>query len=162
FCLLALSAASLAAASLAAPPARAYCRTTTDSPNETKGYDPSVSGCYPNGKPIIWKNTSFTYALERGASRRIALADAQRAVDAAFARWQNAACSATDPTKHTRIRAQAAAAVEDAADDCGLRDCGTDVRDPLHVIVFRDDEWPHNDPGSTLALTTVTYGTVSG
>jgi hypothetical protein len=32
------------------------------------------------------------------------------------------------------------------------------VHDGQHVIVFRDDAWPHNDPANTLALTTVTFG----
>src|SRR5262249_51371510 len=31
-----------------------------------------------------------------------------------------------------------------------------------HVIVFRDDVWPHNDASNTLGLTTVTYDPDSG
>jgi MYXO-CTERM domain-containing protein len=52
--------------------------------------------------------------------------------------------------------------VEAATDDCGLVQCDPTVHDSLHVIVFDDAAWPHNDPNNTLALTTVTYGVDSG
>jgi MYXO-CTERM domain-containing protein len=49
-----------------------------------------------------------------------------------------------------------------AASDCGLVQCDPTFHDPQHVIVFDDTTWPHNDPNSTLALTTVTYGVDTG
>ena len=141
-------------------PAAAFCRTTTI--QEPSGYDPSVSGCWTEGTPIMWKSAPITYSLQASASRQVSFADATRVVDASFAKWKNADCSPTDPTNHPNLPILNAGATDAGLTDCGLRDCGTSVRDSLHVVIFRDDAWPHNDPNNTLALTTITFGNTSG
>jgi hypothetical protein len=90
----------------------------------------------------------------------VSLADATRLADLAFSAWTGAACS--DGPANIEASDQGTVSAEAAADDCGLVACDPTVHDALHVIVFDDTVWPHNDPNSTLALTTVTYGVESG
>ncbi|HTB75730.1 MAG TPA: matrixin family metalloprotease, partial [Polyangiaceae bacterium] len=44
------------------------------------------------------------------------------------------------------------------AADCGTTPCDPTQPGGYHLIVFRDSGWAYDDPTSTLALTTVTYG----
>jgi MYXO-CTERM domain-containing protein len=100
--------------------------------------------------------------MAAAASAQISLANAEPAMATAFAKWTNAACSTTDASKHPSIALHLEGTVDGAANDCGLVQCDPTVHDTEHVIVFRDDAWPHNDPNNTLALTTVTFGVNSG
>jgi hypothetical protein len=46
---------------------------------------------------------------------------------------------------------------------CAKVEYNTDTRvGNANVIIFRDDDWPHDDPTNTLALTTVTYNPSTG
>lgn len=156
--------------------AHAYCRTTTTA-LPASNYDPSLAGtCWTQGMPIAWPTGSdIPYSLAQAASVQVTLADATRVADAAFSAWNNTACpaslysvdagaaltSATDiPNVQTYDEGPSDA--ETVANDCGLIQCGSTVHDTHHIIVFRDTAWDHDDTNSTLALTTVTYGTNSG
>jgi hypothetical protein len=134
--------------------ASGYCRTTTT--QVPAGYDPAVNGCWTDGVPVAWTSGRVPYVLSAAASRQIPLDQATRVAHLAFGAWNAAACPDGPPNVQTYdngpISAQA------AATDCGLVSCASTVHDPQHVIVFRDDAWPHNDPANTLALTTITFG----
>ncbi len=139
--------------------AHAFCRTTTV-PVEA-GYDPSVSGCWPQGTPLAWPlGTHVGYLIDQTASSQIDLASVEALAASAFEQWNQAPCSFGRPD----IQASSAGTVDAAlvAVDCGLVHCGETVHDPNHVITFRDQSWPSNDPTNTLALTIVTYGVNSG
>jgi hypothetical protein len=96
------------------------------------------------------------YSLSSAASRQISLADATRVAHLAFDAWNNAACHGGSPNVQTYDNGPIDA--DAAATDCGIVMCDPSVHDPVHVVLFRDEAWPHNDPTNTLALTTVTFG----
>ena len=151
----------LAAASVTswAATAAAFCRTTTV--HEQLGYDPSQHGCWPAGKPLAWNGDTVVYSLSSSASTQVSLDDFARIADLAFQAWNGANCG----SGHPALLAYRGGLVDDQAiaSDCGLVQCDPSFHDPQHVIVFRDDMWPHAmDPVNTLALTTVTYGVDTG
>jgi hypothetical protein len=144
---------------LEASPAAAFCRTTTV--HEPVPYDPVSDGCWFQGTPLAWAaGQTIAYSLSAAASNQIPLSQATVIAHRAFYAWTSTICpggvinvSATD---------NGAVSADAAANDCGLLMCDPTVHDSLHVIVFDDNGWPHNDPNNTLALTTVTYGIDSG
>jgi MYXO-CTERM domain-containing protein len=144
--------------------AHAYCRTTTVKP--PAGYDPAVSGCWTQGVPLAWHTDRVPYAVDTAASRQVSLADATRVADLAFSAWNGALCGGTPASIQAYDdgpRSVPAGTEGDAlAEWAGCADstsCDSKTHD---VIVFDDDVWPYNDPVSTLALTTVTYGVDDG
>jgi len=155
----AISASWLVAASVVgfAANARAFCRTTTSM--VPAGYDPAVQGCWSQGKSVAWTPGRVSYSLSQAASKQVSLADATRIAHLAFDAWNKVACDGgvADVVAYDLGPVTA----EAAATDCGLEVCDPTFHDPQHVIVFRDDAWPHSDPANTLALTTVTYGVSS-
>ena len=137
--------------------ASAFCRTTTS--QVPAGYNPAVYGCWEEGIPVAWTAGRVGYSLSAAASRQISLADATRVAHQAFGAWNDAPCSQTAPTgPNVQAYDNGPVSAEVAASDCGLSQCDPTYHDSLHVIVFRDDEWPYNDTANTLALTTVTFG----
>ena len=150
-----------ALAALAAPrDASAYCRTTTI--HEPIPYNPVQSGCWEQGSPLAWGGgQTVYYSISEAASSQISLADATRVAQIAFNQWNTAQCASGKPP-NVQVHDGGPVSAQAAATDCGLVDCDPTVHDPLHVIVFDDAAWPHNDPNNTLALTTVTYGVDSG
>jgi Matrixin len=140
--------------------ARAFCRTMTV--HQPVPYDPVASGCWTQGSPLAWSGAErIPYALSAGASDQVSLDDATRVAHLAFDAWNSASC-AGGGTINVQAYDDGPVNAEAAADDCGLVECDPTVHDTLHVIVFDDKVWPHNDPNNTLALTTVTYGIDSG
>jgi hypothetical protein len=146
--------AAVAVLLAASAEARAYCRTTTS--NVPAGYDPAAAGCWQDGVPVAWTAGSVPYSLDANGSRQVTLADATRVAHLAFDAWNNAMCASGGPNVQAYDNGPVSA--EAASTDCGLVMCDPTFHDPQHVIVFRDDTWPHNDSANTLALTTVTYG----
>ena len=148
--------ASVAAVTLvgllaASAPASAFCRTTTVP--VPADYDPQL-GCWTQGKPIFWLNHCVGYSLNRDASRKVTLAQATDGMAVAFSRWSEASC---DGGGNPSV----------AATDEGPVACETvrynQTAPNSHVIVFRDERWPHeNDANNTLALTTVTFNVDDG
>jgi hypothetical protein len=135
--------------------ARAFCRTTTVS--VPADFQPHAMQCFDQGAPLFWKNACVGYSIQKEASRQVSFEDASNAITRAFTKWTGSTC----PT-----------------DGAGASRTSIDVRDlgPVacaavqynqdqpnqHVIVFRDDSWPHNDSNNTLALTTVTFNPDTG
>ncbi len=155
-----LSLASVAAVLSAGSPALAYCRTTTEP--TPAGYDPTTKGCITGGVPLAWPSMPVTYQLNEGASSQVSLADATSIFDQAFAKWAAATCAA-DMSKHAGVSFQDLGPTTADYTPCdGGTACEMAARSSPHVIVFRDQSWPYNDPANTLALTTVTFGLDTG
>ena len=136
--------------------AGAFCRTTT-MPTPA-GFDPTVDGCWSQGNAISWLwDQHVGYELDAAASRQISLADATRAVDQAFAQWNNVVCpGGQSPNVKAIDNGPVSQATVDA--ECGTTPCDPSLPGAYHLIVFRDDGWEYDDPANTLAITTVTYG----
>ena len=151
--LIAFGAAAIALC--ASPRASAFCRTTTEP--IAADFDPDAGVCWSEGKPLYWKNACVGYSLQRDASRQVALEDASQAITTAFTKWTSTPCP-TDGTGTSRTSID----VRDIGPvECGLVQYNQDQGNQ-HVIVFRDDTWPHNDVNNALALTTVTFNPDTG
>jgi MYXO-CTERM domain-containing protein len=165
-----LAAVASAAALLAVPRgANAFCRTTTcPLPAD---FSPSSAGCVPpdfdsfcqmlnpptNPLPVWWRNACVSYDIQKNASKQIAYDTAANVIAAAFAKWTGTSCG-TDGTGTSRVSID----VRDFGPvDCDQVQYNSDQGNQ-HVIVFRDDDWPHDDPNNTLALTTVTFNPDTG
>jgi hypothetical protein len=132
-------------------PASAFCRTTTVA--VPADYDPQ-QGCWTQGKPLYWLNQCVGYSLNRDASRKVTLAQATDGMAVAFARWSEATC---DGGGNPSV-----AAIDEGPVACSTVRYNQNIPN-AHVIVFRDDAWPHaNDANNTLALTTVTFNVDDG
>jgi hypothetical protein len=152
------AAASLASAAgiallLFAPDARAWCRGLTEA-----GPDPaSTHACFAGGDGIyelFWRNQCVGYSLQSGASSQVSLAQATQVAAQAFAAWSAASCDGASGSPSVQ-------AFDEGPVDCGVVQYRHDGPNQ-HVIVFRDDAWPHDDPNNALALTTVTYDASTG
>src|SRR5262249_30731455 len=97
------------------------------------------------------------YNINKEASRQVSYDDASQAITLAFTKWTNATCP-SDGAENSRVSID----VRDLGpSDCGNVQYNTDQANQ-HVIVFRDDTWPHNHVNNTLALTTVTFNPDTG
>ena len=166
--------------------AHAYCRTTTI--GVPADYNPADGTCWTEGLPLYWKNACVGYSIQQDASKQVAYDDAKDAISEAFAKWTSATCT-TDGVNAALSAtgggsgdddSQAMATVDAGDVDNGgqLARVSIDVRDlgPVscdevaysatgpnqHVILFRDQSWPHNDSNNTLALTTVVFNPDTG
>jgi hypothetical protein len=144
------------AALFASSGAQAFCRTTTVPP--PTGYNPAVSGCWTQGKPIAWTAGKVPYGVSSAASKYVSLSEALRVADLAFAAWNSALCVGGQPSAQAYDVGPLDVA-PDSGDCTSSSTCNAVTHD---VVVFRDQMWPHDDPVNTLALTTVTYGVQDG
>ncbi len=148
-------AASLLTCLFVTASAGAFCRTTTIS--VPADFQPRIDQCWDQGHPLFWRNACVGYSIQRDASRQLSYDDASQAITRAFTRWTSATCP-TDGTSTSR----ASIDVRDLGPvDCNIVQYNQDFGNQ-HVIVFRDDSWPHNDVNNTLALTTVTFNPDTG
>jgi hypothetical protein len=94
-----------------------------------------------------------SYDIQRNASKELSYAQAAPVIAHAFSTWAGATCSGGGRVSIDVL-------------DLGPVDCGevqyNSDQGNTHVIVFRDDYWPHDDPYNTLALTTITFDHVTG
>ncbi len=114
------------------------------------GYDPTMRGCIAvgtgatGGLPLFWPNECVGYSLQRNASQQISLEDAKRVAAAAFASWTSAQCP---------VGGTPSISVFQYPDvDCD------DVPSQQHnnAIIFRDNNWPHDDSASAIGYTSIT------
>jgi hypothetical protein len=134
--------------------ANAYCRTSSKTP---AGWDEATQGCFVGtdvgSKVLFWRNACVGYNLQQDASRQVTLEKATAIVASAFAGWHDVGCANGHAPSLTAV-------------DLGPVACGevryNKTNANQNVIVFRDDAWPHNDPSSTLGLTTVTFSVETG
>ncbi len=153
---LALSFVAAASSLVVAPrDANAFCRTTTVS--VAADFNPKGGQCWDAGIPLWWRNECVGYSLQKNASRQIAYDDAKGIIAEAFSKWAGATC-ATDGTGTSRPSIDVR---DNGPVTCGLVEYNSNAGNQ-HVIVFRDDAWPHNDSSNTLALTTVTFNPDTG
>jgi hypothetical protein len=164
---------------VAARDARAFCRTVTcplpADWNPTNGCLPaSVTDGHGHSSdfasycatlspparvlPVWWRNACVSYDIQKDASRSVSYDTAARVIAAAFAKWTTATCAA-DAAGDTRVSIDVS--------DLGPVTCSQVEYDRFggpnqHLIVFRDDVWPHNDANNTLGLTTVTFDADTG
>jgi hypothetical protein len=160
------------AAAFSPATAHAYCRTTT-APIPA-GYDPTVSGCIGQGIPLAWPSMPVTYELNSAASKQVTLAEATPIFERSFAKWVAVSCATTEKDGgdsaeaatgegHGPALSFADVGPTDAGyASCEAGPCGYSANTAPHVIIFRDSDWPYNDPENTLALTTVTFGEETG
>ena len=164
------SVAAAAAVLAVAHDGAAFCRTTTcPLPAD---FQPSAAACVPPGfaqycasltppvpnpVPVWWKNACVGYSVQKDASRQVSYDDASQLLGKAFSKWTSATC-ATSGTGSSRATIDVR--------DLGPVSCGdvayNQTAPNQHVIVFRDDAWPHNDSSNTLALTTIVFNPDSG
>jgi Matrixin len=147
----------LAVAVVATPSSEAFafCRTTTVP--VVADFQPSPTKCWTQGLRLFWRNSCVGYNLQRAASKQVAFEDASNNIARAFTKWTGASCPSAG-LNGSRVSIDVR--------DLGPVDCG-DVNynqngGNQNVIVFRDDDWPHNDSNNTLALTTVTFNPDTG
>jgi hypothetical protein len=134
--------------------ASAFCRTTTIA--VPADFQPRGDNCWTQGQPLFWKNACVGYSLQQSASRQVSYADAANVAAKAFTRWSGASCPGGGGTSRASIDVRDLGPVS-----CGLVAYNQDYGNQ-HVVVFRDDGWPHNDGVNTLALTTVTFNPDTG
>ncbi len=161
-------AAALAITATFTPDAHAFCRTMTCplppdfSPGATCIPDNFAQFCAMLDPPVVplyvwWRNACVSYDLQKNASTQIAYDTASTIIAGAFAKWTATSCPTTS-AGNSRVSID----VRDWGPvDCDLVQYNSDQGNQ-HVIVFRDDHWPHNDPNNTLALTTVTFNPDTG
>ena len=159
-----------------AGPAQAFCRTGTCPLSQD--YSPTVTECRPPGEdtcvfkgmtlrnvPVWWRPACLGYSVQRDASQYVSVDDATKAAARAFSAWTTRSCP-TNGTGTSRVSIDAR--------DLGPAVCG-DIgyfpdRANQHVIVFRDETWPHEKSPSeqaagksrTIALTTISFDPNSG
>jgi hypothetical protein len=136
--------------------AAAYCRTNTceqDKENPNCGFDPQT-GCLSGGKSLYWNRGCFSFSVQAAASplRHISYEQATETISTAMAVWSNAECGGGK----LGIDAVLFPAVV-----CDQAEYNTDGPN-ANLWVFRDDAWPYQDDGRTLALTLVTFNVKTG
>jgi hypothetical protein len=149
-------------------PAYAFCRTSTcPLPAD---FSPSPSGCQPEGfaqycasldPPVVplsiwWRNACESYDIQQDASVQVPYDVAVQSFATAFSKWTGATCDGGTPS----VAAVNLGPV--ACDEVHYND-NTTGQGNQHVIIFRDDGWPHpNDLNNTLGLTTITFDPDTG
>ncbi len=144
------AAGALAAIALVLLPrtGHGFCRTTTLAVPPT--YNPS-EGCFTDGLPLFWSGACIGYTVNERASAVVPFPDAYRVITAAFATWSTRCTKGAAGIATLNLGAVTCAEVRYNKNDPNQ-----------NVVVFRDDGWPHNDPNSTLGLTTVTFNSETG
>jgi hypothetical protein len=145
------AAVALGGALFSAVPASAYCRGLT-----VAGPDPaSTHECFGGGPGIFelfWRNRCVGYSLQKDASKQITLEQATEVAAQAFAAWSAVDCGGGPPS---------IVAMDEGPVVCSVVEYSPNAPNQ-HVIVFRDDAWPYDDPYNALALTKITYDAVTG
>ena len=162
-CRSSIASLALLAVLLGAGEASAYCRSSVC---KVEGQKPAHGKvCSPPedddcGVVLQWRQPCVSFALQKDGSEQLRLTDVDKLARESFAAWTQTDCGGGE---HPSI----------GVDDFGTVSCDKveynkqDVpAGNVNVIVFRDNEWPHEDDGSgttnTIALTTVTYDVSKG
>src|SRR5262249_41923410 len=109
--------------------------------------------------PLWWRNACVSYDVQQDGARRVPLTAATKIVAEAFATWTGVRCAPEDGRSgSSRVSIEA-------------RDLGPVACDQVqynsragnqHVILFRNDHWPHAGAANTLGLTTITFDVETG
>jgi len=144
--LLSLAAVAFAALALGPRDAVAFCRSTTcDSPEIFAQCDMVPAGC----EPLEWRRTCVGWTLHEAGSKKIPFDIAELVIEESFLAWQNAFCG---PGIQLQYLGKAR---------CGQVEYNS-LAGNANVVVFRDDQWPHEGADHNIALTTVTFDVKTG
>lgn len=149
--------AGLAFAAVSAPQvALAYCITNTcdDSTVDKENSCRDEDGCLAGGVNLHWTSRCISFSVQSDGSplRHISAATTEQAIAQGFSQWMSADCGGG---KTPLIQVYELGEVQ-----CSRLEYNQDQPN-ANVWMFRDEQWPYDDYG-TLALTTVTYDTVTG
>ncbi len=136
--------------------ASAYCSTTTCDPN-SDGDDAceNVGGCLTGGLPLFWKQRCLTYSVQEEGSPTLGISyeAANTLIGNALEKWTSVDCGGgTHPSVEVFSTPPVACRRVEYNDDAGN----------ANLWMFRDREWPYDDDGLTLALTTITFNVETG
>jgi hypothetical protein len=137
--------------------ARAFCRTTTTPIDPGFVSTPDLP-CWDQGLPLYWTTACVGYDIQQDASKEVSFNDAQNGMATAFAQWTNATCPGDDGGTSSRASIDVRFLGPVACHEVQYNQGGGNA----NVIMFDDDNWPHNDANNTLGLTTVTYNIDTG
>ncbi len=142
--------------------AAAYCRTTTCNPS-AESCGRTQLGCMTSGVKLFWPDLCVTFGVHADGSvkRAIPYARAEQVSRAAFQEWISADCGdGLTPSIGVVPRGKI------YCDLLEYNHAGSESPNAAgpnaNLIVFRDEAWPYNDEGSTIALTTITFATRTG
>jgi hypothetical protein len=120
-----------------------------------ENYDPAQSGCFhpPGSKYVFWSNLCVGYSLQRDASKYATLDQATQLAAQAFQAWSQVKCADG--------RAPSIFAQNNGPAECTAVQYNANQRNQ-HLIVFRDEAWPHTDQSNTLGYTRLRVGLETG
>jgi hypothetical protein len=146
------------------------CRTGSDfQPHDGMCEPPGwPQKCGEDGKhdvPLWWRSGCVGYSMQKDGGKHVSFDDAANALSSAFLAWTSRACPG-DGTGTSRPSIDVRDLGPVACAEVGYNRYGPNQ----NVIMFRDELWPHkNDegvdpdkPSPTIALTNVTYDTITG
>jgi len=144
------------AALLANLEASAYCSTTTCDPN-SDGEDAcvQVGACLTGGLPLFWKPRCITYSVHEEGSPRLGISydAANNLIGNALRKWTAVDCGGdTHPSIEVFTTPPVSCTCIEYNEDAGN----------ANLWIFRDQGWPYDDDGLTLALTTITFNVETG
>jgi hypothetical protein len=139
---------------LLASSAHAYCWSTTcDEDDHGTGLPTAPQGCNAPSdqcKPLHWPRLCVGYSLQIDGSRFLTPEQAERAVSEGFSEWVQPMCNGEPPS----IMLQQLIPVQ-----CDQVEYNKDAGN-ANVVIFRDDEWPHEE--FEMGRTTVTFDPFTG
>ena len=128
---------------------RAFCRTTTCDVGQ-KACAQDTMGCSVEGVPLTWDNHCVGVQVGAGSvTRHITAGQVERVVDSALRTWSQASCGHEQGPSFAFY-------VSSSAQSLGT---GLDGQNAVH---FRDQDWPHHDLHSNVALTTLSIDRLTG
>jgi hypothetical protein len=150
-----IAGAGLLALLLAAPSARAFCRTTTCDPNKPAEHcHLDADQCVVTGKPLAWRSSCVTIGVQEMGSPRNGLGfdDVATVVEQAFGAWMQADCGGAGPSIDVKLLGPL---------ECGVSEYNSDVGN-ANIVLFREDEWPYVGAANAIGLTTTRFDTKTG
>ena len=144
FPLLALGAALL----LSAPPASAFCRSTTCTGDCPRDDD----GCKTTGNPLAWPGVCVGFSLQEDGTANLPMEQVRAAIEQSFATWSEIDCGAGT-----------ASIAFSELDDVSCHATEYNPGGPnANIILFQDNQWAYHGPNDTLAKTIVTFDADTG
>ncbi|MBM4363345.1 MAG: matrixin family metalloprotease, partial [Deltaproteobacteria bacterium] len=155
----ALAAAAALLLLLCPARAAAFCRTTTCDRSPTPaGCTRDDDGC-SSGTPLFRESPCLSFSIQKDGSPRRGIGPEvlRETVSRAFQGWLSADCGGGRGPDFS---------MWDLTESRGFAACDEAEFNPkggnANVWLFLDEDWPHPDPDSTLALTTVSFAAKSG
>jgi MYXO-CTERM domain-containing protein len=145
-----LATVSALAAIAVAPPAYAFCRSTTVAP--PPDFAPG-GACWDQGKPLFWRNACAGFSVQKADGKQLKAADVATIMAQAFGAWTAASCTGGGHPS-IAVTQLASTTVDRVEYNLGAPNA--------NLVVMRDDTWPHPSGTESLALTTLTFDADTG